>query len=206
MTLVIFDTEYTSWRGCQENGWTGNQKKEVVQIAALKVSDKLEVLGEFNALCRPVFNPILSDYFVDLTHITNAQVAKQGLPFAEAYVRFAEFAGDCVCYSHGWGAGYTDKSDGSILEENLHLYNLPMQKNLEYRNIAAVFKKLYLEKNIEVKTQSSGQIAAILGQTQKLANMGLNPHNALYDVYSILVGLKYFYPRSMELLSCLENK
>lgn len=27
MSFVIFDTEYTSWKGCQEYGWQGMQKK-----------------------------------------------------------------------------------------------------------------------------------------------------------------------------------
>ena len=34
MSFVIFDTEYTSWKGCLEHGWVGNQKKEIVQINA----------------------------------------------------------------------------------------------------------------------------------------------------------------------------
>lgn len=40
MSFVIFDTEYASWRSCQENGWTGNQKKEIVQLSALKIIDE----------------------------------------------------------------------------------------------------------------------------------------------------------------------
>ena len=78
MSFVIFDTEYTTWPGCQENGWIGKQKKEIVQIAAIKVTDQLKVIDEFNALCKPVINPVLSDYFTKLTHITNEQVEKYG--------------------------------------------------------------------------------------------------------------------------------
>ena len=32
MSFIIFDTEYTSWKGCLENGWSGNHKKEIVQV------------------------------------------------------------------------------------------------------------------------------------------------------------------------------
>ena len=101
MSFVIFDTEYTSWKGCQEHGWTGTQKREIVQIAALKVSDDFEVEGTFNQLCQPAINPVLSDYFVELTKITNAQIKQYGLPFAEAYEKFAVFAANDVCFSHG---------------------------------------------------------------------------------------------------------
>jgi len=206
MSFVIFDTEYTSWAGCQEHGWQGTQKKEIVQISAVKVSDELEVITTFDALCRPMINPVLSQYFTDLTHITNEQIQARGALFAEVYQKFEQFAENDICYSHGWGADYFHRSDGEILAENLDLYRLTAQKEPVYRNIAPVFKQLYLEHNISVQSQSSGQIPDILGIKQNLENLGLNPHNALYDVYAILEGLKYFYPRSVELLTAFENK
>lgn len=192
MSFVIFDTEYTSWKGCQEHGWQGHQKKEIVQISALKVSDDMEVIDKFSTFCQPTINPVLSDYFINLTHITNEQVAKEGMLFAEAWKKFLTFVGQDVCYSHGWGGDYFDGSDSKIIEENLTLYNLPKNKTLIFRNIAPVFKELYMKHHIDVKAQASGQIAGILGVEHKLEKMGLNPHNALYDVYSILEGLRYF--------------
>lgn len=206
MSFVIFDTEYTSWKGCQENGWYGGQKKEIVQIAAIKVSDKLEVLDSFDVLCKPRINPVLSDYFVNLTHITNEQVAKYGKSFEEAYSNFENFVDSNICYSHGWGSRYSNKSDGEIIEENIKLYNMTSYKKLKYRNIAPIFKQLYMENKINVKSQSSGQIAEILGLTDNIKNLGVKQHNALYDAYSIVEGLRYFYPKSVELLNLFENK
>ena len=206
MPFVVFDTEYTSWKGCQENGWHDGQKKEIVQVGAIKVSDKLEILGSFSVLCKPSINPVLSDYFVDLTHITNAQVKKDGKSFREIYDRFTKFVGKDICYSHGWGAEYFNKSDGDIIDENLKLYGLSARKKIKYRNIAPIFKQLYTENKIEIKNQSSGQIAEILGLSENMKKLQLDPHNALYDVYSILEGLRYFYPRSVDLLNSFENK
>ena len=206
MSFVIFDTEYTSWKGCQENGWHGNQKREIVQISALKVSDTLDIIDEFTSLCKPLVNPLLSDYFTNLTHITNAQIEKEGRMFKEVFTDFVAFAGNNICYSHGWGADYFNKSDGEIIKENLTLYNLPMKKNVKYRNIAPIFKHLYEKNKIKVKSQSSGQIAEILGLSENMKKLQLNPHNALYDVYSILEGLKYFYPESVKLLNMFENE
>lgn len=205
MPFIIFDTEYTSWKGCLENGWTGNRKKEIVQISALKVSADLEVIAEFNALCKPQINPVLSDYFSNLTHITNEQIKQFTEPFKNVYDNFVTFTDSHICYSHGWGGNYFDKSDGEIMEENLSLYHLENNKNLKYRNIAPVFKQLYNENKINVTSQSSGQIVEILGLKEKLKTLDLDIHNALYDVYSILEGLKYFYPRSAELLNIFEN-
>lgn len=206
MSFVIFDTEYTSWKGCQENGWIGNQKKEIVQIAAIKVSDKLEVSDSFNVLCKPSINPVLSDYFVNLTHISNEQVAKCGKSFEEAYGHFENFVDSNICYSYGWGGKYFGKSDGAIIDENLKLYDLTTRKKIKYRNIAPIFKHLYAENNINVKSPSSGQIAETLGLIENMKKLQLNLHNALYDVYSIVEGLRYFYPKSVELLNLFENK
>ena len=161
MSFVIFDTEYTSWKGCQENGWHGSRKKEIVQIAALKVTDNLEVISEFNQICRPTINPILSDYFVNLTHITNETVAQEGVPFIEAFKAFKNFVGNDVCFSHGWGADYKHKSDGAIIDENIELYQLTEKNDLIYFNIAAFFQEIYREKNIPIQSQASGQIAKI---------------------------------------------
>ncbi|MBR1399318.1 MAG: hypothetical protein IJ564_03980 [Alphaproteobacteria bacterium] len=196
MSFVIFDTEYTTWQGCQENGWHGNQKKEIVQISALKVTDEFAVIGEFNVLCRPEVNPILSDYFVNLTHITNENVRQNGKDFLSAYSEFKKFVGRNVCFSHSWGADLKNKSDGNIINENLFLHNKSPEKNITFLNIAPIFAELYKNKGIDVKSQSSGQIVKILGLTQKLEDLQLDTHNAFYDVYSVLEGLKYFLPES----------
>lgn len=200
MSFVIFDTEYTSWKGCQEHGWHGNQKKEIVQIAALKVSDDLEVLTEFNRLCQPYFNPTLSDYFVNLTHITNENIQKEGVSFAKAFADFKEFVGQDICFSHGWGTDYYHKSDGAILDENLALYQISEPNDLVYYNVAAVFKELYQKNNIDIKSQASGDIVSLLGIEGELSNLHLKPHDALYDVYSILAGLRHFRKEALSLL------
>ena len=205
MSFVIFDTEYTSRAWCQENGWKGNQKKEIVQISAVKLSNDLNVIDEFNILCRPVINPILSDYFVKLTHITNDKIINIGIPFSECYKKFESFVENNICYSHKWWSDYFDESDGAILKENLLLNNMSEDKKIIYRNIAPIFAKLYRENNIKVQTQTSGQIVQNLGIEKNMEHLNLDIHNAFYDVYSILEWLKYFYPESIKLLSSFQN-
>lgn len=200
MSFIIFDTEYTTWLGCQKNGWKGNQKKEIVQISALKVSNQLEVISEFNILCKPVINPILSNYFVQLTHITNEQVEKHGESFLSVFQKFESFVGNDICYSHAWGKDYNDESDGNIIKENILLNKISNPKTIIYRNIAFVFNELYKKNNIKIKKQSSGQIAKLLGIENDIAHIKSSSHNAFYDVYSILTGLKYFFPDSIQLI------
>ncbi|MEE6207446.1 MAG: exonuclease domain-containing protein [Alphaproteobacteria bacterium] len=200
MSFVIFDTEYTTWKGCIEHGWLGNQKKEIVQIAALKVSDNLDVIDTFNILCKPIVNPILSEYFENLTGITNEMVAKDGVSFLSAYERFVDFIDGNICFSHGWGGDYFSKSDGLIIDENLRINNIKPIKTNEYRNIAAIFMELYAKHNIDIKKQSSGQIVNLLNIKDKISSLGLDEHNAFFDVYSVLEGLKFFKTDAIMLL------
>ena len=206
MSFIIFDTEYTTWKGCQENGWRDSQKREIVQIAALKVSDQLDVVSEFNALCKPIINPVLSDYFIGLTHITNEQVQKQGLPFSSVYKKFEAFVGNDVCFSHAWGADETHESDGVIVKENLALNGLTEAKKIIYKNIAPIFSELYKQNGINIQNQSSGQIVKLLGIENTMKRLNLDTHNAFYDTYSILEGLKYFAPKSIELIKQRKEK
>lgn len=200
MSFIIFDTEYTTWPGCQEHGWHGNQKKEIVQISALKVSNDLRVLDEFNVLCKPIINPVLSDYFTSLTHITNAQVKKNGIFFPLAYKKFESFIKDNICYSHAWGLDFLNKADGAIIKENLSLNNLSPTQKIVYKNIAPVFSELYKKHNIKIQNQSSGQIVKLLGIEKNIKHLNLDTHNAFYDTHSILEGLKFFRPESIQVL------
>lgn len=192
MSFIIFDTEYTSWAGCQTKGWRGKQKREIVQISAIRVSNDLRVLGTFNVLCRPKINPVLSDYFINLTGITNSQVQRKGISFDKAYKKFKKFVGKSHCVSHGYGGKWNDKCDGEIILENLVLYKMPVDNDIKYHNIAAWLRPEYKKAKMQEHPKNSGKIAKFLNMADKIQTMGINEHNALYDSYSILMGIKYF--------------
>lgn len=192
MAFVIFDTEYTSWCGCQEHGWHGRQKREIVQIAAIKVSNDLRVLDTFNILCKPVINPTLSEYFENLTGITNQKIQRKGISFEKAYKKFKKFAGDVPCLSHGYGGKWDDYCDGEIILENLKLYKIQDSKNLNYHNISAWLIPEYKKIRLHEHPKNSGKIAKTLKMDSKIKDMGIDEHNALYDSYSILMGLRFF--------------
>lgn len=191
MPFILFDTEYTSWKGCLENGRADWQKKEIVQIAALKIDNHLQVESEFNVYVKPEINPVLSDYFIDLTGITNEKLAAEGIPFYEAYARFKAFAEGCICYSHAWGAPSGSLADGEVMNENLQYHRLIDDNTPVYRNIAPWFKQRYAEEGINIKSQCSGEVARLLGCESAIQDLGLNVHNAFYDVYSVLSGLRF---------------
>ena len=93
---VIFDLEFTSWPGSNERMWSlPEENREVVQIGAVKIetTNGLREMGSFTILVQPLKNPVLSEYFVKLTGITQAQVDNQGSPFPNALAHFTDFIG-----------------------------------------------------------------------------------------------------------------
>ena len=189
--FVVFDTEYASWKGFLTAPEEERKKAEIVQIAALKINLRdLSVADRFNVYVKPRFAPKLTDYFIALTGITDEQLEREGISFPEAYRLFKQFVDRLPCYSHAWTETPDSLADGRVFGYNLDLFGLKDGLPPDYRNIAPWFKQKYREKGINVAKQSSGQIAAILGAENELAALGLNEHNAFYDVSSILIGLK----------------
>jgi inhibitor of KinA sporulation pathway (predicted exonuclease) len=190
MTFVIFDTEYIADKGMKEEGFCGWQNREIIQIAAIKIGDDLEIVDEMNVYITPKLHSKIPQYFVNLTGITDEQMKEEGIAFDKAYKLFKDFVGDNVCYSHGWNFDKENDSDGEVMREMLTTYNMIDDKQPNYKNIAYWFRDKYKENGIKVDMQSSGEIATILGKEDELKQLCLQVHNAFYDVYSILIGLR----------------
>lgn len=117
-TVTIFDLEFTAWEGSVERRWLGpGEFTEVVQIGALRLDARtLEEEAALNLIVRPQINPVLSVYLEDLTGVTNARVAAEGLEFAQAWRCFVEFAGAGPICAYG--------RDDIVLRTNLRLLGL----------------------------------------------------------------------------------
>lgn len=113
--IALLDMEWTSWEGAQARGWSGpGEYREVVQIGLIKVADTPELpeTDAFQAFVKPIRNPVLSDYFKNLTGIRQEDVDRDGVTLAEAVEAMSGFLGDPTMpvYSHG--------GDGKRLREN----------------------------------------------------------------------------------------
>lgn len=189
--FVIFDTEYASWDGFLTDTPENKKKAEIVQIAALKINaDDLDVVEEFNLYVKPYFRPKLTQYFIKLTGITDELLAEKGMGFLEAYQKFKDFVGSSPCFSHGWNLPQEHMTDGQVMLDNLALWGKTDEKHPSFENIAPWFQTQYQLHNFDIQSQCSGEIAQLLGCENQLQKLGLDKHNALYDVYSILAGLK----------------
>ena len=130
--IAVMDVEWTSWAGASSRRWRGpGEEMEIVQIGAvrLKDDDGLKELGALDVLVKPRINPTLSDYFIDLTGITQARLDRDGIGFAEALGRLQAFleGARAVC-SYG--------TDYAIIRHNcgLHGLDFPFEENL-FRNV-----------------------------------------------------------------------
>lgn len=102
--FVVADLEYTSWDGAPARDWGGpGEFREIVQIGAVKVAQNggLRETDALMILVCPTLNPVLSDYFIELTGITNADIARAGVPIAAALEGFAAFVGTLPILTHG---------------------------------------------------------------------------------------------------------
>ena len=114
--LAVFDFEYTTWEGAAARRWSGpGEYFEVVQIGAivLELEPDLPEIAAFEVLTRPVLNPTLSDYFTELTGISNVDLELGALSFADGFGQFVQFcAGANRIVSNG--------RDDSALRDNCH--------------------------------------------------------------------------------------
>lgn len=204
--FIIYDTEYTSWKGCNENGWDPKKRqyREIVQIGAIKVDSKsLDILDSFSEFIRPRINPKLSKYFKELTGIKQLDVDEAD-EFDVVLERFIKWIDNLPCYSYG--------ADHERLYENLDLLNLddnvelysnkggigcipysdevrevkskPMKVNLlkiKFHNLREILKKY----GIKTENYNSGTLTRHFG-----VEPSYEAHNALNDVKVILDALR----------------
>jgi len=179
--IVIYDTEFTTWEGAMERGWSGeNEHRELVQIAAQRINLQTQVVvGSFEVLVQPVVNPQLSEYFIDLTHVTQAQVDEQGVSFSSAYAQFMEWSGGLKKLS--FSQTLDSASDMGVLRENISLYGLSaVLPEPEFGVVTGVFQAV----GIDTRQYNSGR----LYQAFNLQLTG-HQHNAMHDVDSIVASL-----------------
>ena len=112
-----------------KRNWSGpNEEKELVQIGALKVKKfgkTIKIIDKFNIYIKPIINPKLSSYFINLTNINQKKIDEEGISFKKALKLFYEFCKD----EYGKIKLYSYGNDFDIIKENLKLNNYPKNQN-----------------------------------------------------------------------------
>jgi len=175
--VVVFDTEFTAWRGSVERAWQGpGEFREIVQIGAVRLdATTLAETTSFSVLIRPKLNPVLSEYFVALTRITNERIAREGVDFAAGASAFAGFVGTRRMYCYG--------RDDRIIAANAQRIGKP---ELWTSTSAVNLRQWLVDVGIAVAGVSSGTLAKHVGSvSQGMA------HDALIDARSLAEAVRY---------------
>ncbi len=178
--IVIFDTEYTTWEGAQQ----------IVQIGALKAGwPSGRVIDSLDILVKPVRNPQLSEYFTQLTGITQDQIDNSGIAFADALKFFLDFCGaETPTLSYG--------KDFCTLAENIALHHCHPHTfysgSPNFMNCGPAFRAA--DPTIREKKINSGRLWEHFGLPKP---EGVGEHNALFDCHSILAALLHLKHRKM---------
>ncbi|HYD18152.1 MAG TPA: 3'-5' exonuclease [Patescibacteria group bacterium] len=180
--VIFYDTEFTTWEGAMERDWSGpNEYRELVQIGAVRFDrDTLVEKEEFLVLIKPVKNPLLSEFFTQLTGITNEHVARDGLAFPDAYDKFLAFTEGDETSCYGW--------DARVMRENLAFNGMPASEaEFDSHNIGPWFFEVGAPYGIIKGKTNSGRLAATLGAPIT----SIQEHNALHDARSIAAAYRF---------------
>ncbi len=169
--------EYTSWEGSQERGWSRpHEHREVVQIGAVRLDagNGFDEVSALDVLVRPQRNPVLSDYFVDLTGISNERLAAEGGELTDALDALAALAAGAPLLSNG--------DDGTVVAESCALIGVdnPLEDD-RWFDIAPALRRILSREKL-----GSAEIPALLG----LPAPG-PAHDALADARAIAAGLRH---------------
>jgi len=115
---VIYDLEFTTWPGANKRCWSGKDEyREIIRIGAISIDlDSLQEIEALDVFVKPSVTPILSDYCVKLTDITDEQIQAEGIALHEALHKFVDFVGKRNTFYYG--------ADIVIILENLRLNNI----------------------------------------------------------------------------------
>jgi inhibitor of KinA sporulation pathway (predicted exonuclease) len=187
--FAILDLEYTSWPGARERQWSGpGEHREIVEIGLVVVHrESLEEIAGLSLLVRPRHNPVLSDYFRELTGIAQAAV-DHAVDFPAAERTLRAVLGDTLC---GTAAGiWSFGEDGDIVAENYRLNDLPPRLSPAcFRDIRPA---LTSSLGLPARGVDSGMLPEALGLT------GYPPaHRALDDCRAIQAALRVARERGM---------
>jgi inhibitor of KinA sporulation pathway (predicted exonuclease) len=181
---TVFDLEFTAWEGSQERRWSlPGERKEVVQIGAVKLdAESLRVVDSFDMLVQPRLNPVLSEYLIALTGITNQELAERGVDFVTAYRAFLEFVGDDVIFAFG--------RDDLVFIENIKIYGWQRELILPpYRNVIPWFA----EHGVDLAGKHACDVAEAAG-----AEFEGQRHNALADAAGVTRGMIAMVARGIQ--------
>jgi 3'-5' exoribonuclease 1 len=141
--IVICDLEATCW----DKGEHNPEKMEIIEIGAVLADAKsMRKLDEFNSFVRPVRNPVLSDFCVNLTSIQQQDVDDADV-FPIVFSRFLDWIGDLETMRiASWGA-----YDLNQFKQNCRFHGIANPFRDKHINLKKKFSELHNGKKYGMK-------------------------------------------------------
>lgn len=172
MQYVVLDLEWNQPTSYNSSAYKSVGEKllfELIQIGAVKMNEKMEVVDSFSQLIRPVHYAKLHPRIKRITHITQEEV-DEAPEFLEALDRFAAFCGeDYVLLT--WGC-----DDVSVLDQNMRFFKCDVV-------LSKVYDMQRLFGDIIGNTKERQGLKAAMDHLQIEPNEDMPFHNALNDAY-----------------------
>ena len=180
--IVVADCEMTTWEGAFENGWsTPGQFREIIQFGGIIVeTEGFTEIGFADVFVRPEFNPVLSDYCVDLTGITQEQV-DSGMSFPKFMDFLSKWSANLDLYFFGGPVGGTRSLDRDAFTECFVLHK--MRPDPISRSRFGEINPIFHEHGFTVK--QSGRAPQVFG-----IDYAAPAHNALNDARGLVIALR----------------
>lgn len=170
MFYVIFDLEWN-------NAYDYKLKKgvnEIIEIGAIKLDEKLNIIDTFKQLIKPRLSKKLSSRFKNLTHISMEEIDNSGIAFEDAIADFSRWSGGENSIFLSWS-----NSDLYVLIDNF-------KKFMGISSVDFIKKYADLQKYCQsyIENDNANQIS--LAHCAELFEINVdteNLHRALEDCY-----------------------
>ncbi|MGN0297841.1 MAG: exonuclease domain-containing protein [Lachnospiraceae bacterium] len=136
MSYIVFDLEWNQAESLLEEK---DLHFEIVEIGAVKLNEKLEIVDRFSQLISPSVYSKLNPVTSQVIHLTDGELANQGRPFTEVIKEFFKWCGEDPFFCT-WGT-----MDLSELQKNIDFYGVenPFPKPLYYYDIQKWYSLFY---------------------------------------------------------------
>ena len=187
MQYIVLDMEWNQpWPGtyAAKRVLPVKIRGEIIQIGAVRVTDRQIVGDEFQALIKPKYYRKLNKKVVSLTGIKDSMLSERGIPFPEAVERFRDWCGeDCVFLTWGF-------DDIGILKENMALHNIDSSWIDRWYNAQMIFNAQTDGATAQKALKTAMQMAGV--EASRPA------HDALGDAYhTAILCTRLDLPRGM---------
>ena len=177
MNLIVFDLEWNigyAPRTFQYHGAELTLRGEIIQIGAVRINERAEILDTFEMTLRPRIFRKLQHHIAKVTGLTQGDL-DAGVPIAQGLRRFVEWAGPDAEFAE-WGL-----DDVPVLKQNLFLCGLDESWPARWYDLQRIFLQAYPRKEGEGMTLES--------VVDRLGIPKVDPfHNALDDaLYTVKV-------------------